>query len=52
MSVIDNVVELRKKLAYSQEEIADKLGVSRQTYSKMENKELYRKLCSLQKEEQ
>ena len=39
MSVIDNVVELRKKLAYSQEEIADKLGVSRQTYSKMENKE-------------
>ena len=39
MGVIDNVVELRKKLGYSQEEIADKLGISRQTYSKIENKE-------------
>ena len=32
----DNLVELRKNHALSQEELADKIGVSRQTLSKYE----------------
>lgn len=36
MSVINNVVELRKKYGYSQQEIADKLNITRQTYIKIE----------------
>lgn len=36
MSVCDNVVNLRKKFGYSQQEIADKLNITRQTYIKIE----------------
>ena len=35
----DNLVELRKYHALSQEELADKIGVSRQTLSKYETGE-------------
>ena len=37
MGVSNNITFLRKENGYSQEEIASKLGVSRQTYSKFEN---------------
>ena len=37
MGVSNNITFLRKKYNYSQDEIASKLGVSRQTYSKFEN---------------
>jgi len=36
MSVCDNIVNLRKKFGYSQQEIADKLNITRQTYIKIE----------------
>lgn len=36
MSVINNIVELRKNHGYSQQEIADKLNITRQTYIKIE----------------
>lgn len=36
MSVIDNLIELRKKTGHSQEDVADKLGITRQTYSRIE----------------
>lgn len=39
MSVLENVVKLRNKLGYSMEDVASKLGVSRQTYGKIENDE-------------
>lgn len=39
MSVNDNIVSLRKKFGYSQQEIADKLGITRQTYMKIEKNE-------------
>lgn len=35
----DNLVELRKMAALSQEELAEKIGVSRQTLSKYETGE-------------
>ena len=37
MHVSKNVLELRKKLGYSQDDVATKLGISRQTYLKFEN---------------
>ena len=37
MGVSNNITFLRKQFGYSQDEIANKLGVSRQTYSKFEN---------------
>ena len=39
MSVCDNLIELRKKHNYSQEEVAKKLNITRQTYTKMESDE-------------
>lgn len=36
MDISNNMISLRKKFAYSQQEIADKLGITRQTYIKME----------------
>ena len=36
MNIIDNIVNLRKKYGYSQQEIADKLKITRQTYMKIE----------------
>ena len=39
MSVSDNIISLRKKFNYSQQEIADKLGITRQTYIKIEKGE-------------
>ena len=39
MSVFNNLVTLRKKFNYSQQEIADKLGITRQTYIKLEKNE-------------
>lgn len=39
MSVIDNLIVLRKRTGHSQEDIAEKLGITRQTYSKIENNE-------------
>ena len=35
----DNLISMRKMLGYSQEELADKIGVSRQTLSKYETGE-------------
>ena len=37
MSVFNNMIELRKKFGYSQQEVADKLSITRQTYMKLEN---------------
>ena len=37
MGVSNNIAFLRKQFGYSQDEIANKLGVSRQTYSKFES---------------
>lgn len=39
MSVFNNLVELRTRFNYSQQEVADKLGVTRQTYKKLESDE-------------
>lgn len=39
MSFADNLIELRKYNDYSQEELAEKIGVSRQTLSKYETGE-------------
>lgn len=39
MSVFNNIINLRKKYGYSQQEIADKLGITRQTYIKIEKDE-------------
>lgn len=39
MSFADNLIELRKYNDFSQEELADKIGVSRQTLSKYETGE-------------
>lgn len=36
MSVFNNIINLRKKFGYSQQEIADKLNITRQTYMKIE----------------
>ena len=36
MSVNSNIAELRQRCGYSQDEVAVRLGISRQTYSKME----------------
>ena len=37
MSIVKNIVMLRKQFNYSQDEIASKLGITRQTYAKFEN---------------
>lgn len=37
MSINDNITSLRKNFGYSQDDVANKLGVSRQTFSKVEN---------------
>lgn len=37
MSISSNILNLRKNLGYSQDDIANSLGVTRQTYSKFEN---------------
>ena len=37
MSLADKIIDLRKKKGWSQEELAEKLGVSRQAVSKWEN---------------
>ena len=39
MSVIENLIKMRKKFGYSQEQVASKLGISRQTYNSMEKNE-------------
>ena len=39
MSVVNNLIQIRKKFGYSQQEIAEKLGVTRQTYMKIEKNE-------------
>ena len=39
MSVLENLVQLRNKFGYSMEDVASKLGISRQTYGKIENDE-------------
>jgi len=39
MSVFNNIINLRKKFGYSQQEIADKLNITRQTYMKIEKNE-------------
>lgn len=39
MSVLENLVKLRNKFGYSMEDVANKLGISRQTYGKIENDE-------------
>ena len=39
MNIGDKLLELRKKKGYSQEEAADKLGVTRQTISKWETEQ-------------
>lgn len=36
MAINDNIVSLRKKFGYSQQDIADKLSITRQTYMKIE----------------
>lgn len=36
MELADKIIELRKKQGYSQEELANQLGVSRQSVSKWE----------------
>ena len=36
MILADKIIELRKRAGYSQEELAEKLGVSRQSISKWE----------------
>jgi transcriptional regulator with XRE-family HTH domain len=36
MILADKIIELRKKAGYSQEELAEKMGVSRQSVSKWE----------------
>ena len=37
MILADKIIDLRKKNGWSQEELAEKLGVSRQAVSKWEN---------------
>ena len=37
MILADKIMELRKKNGWSQEELAEKIGVSRQSVSKWEN---------------
>ena len=39
MNVFNILIELRKRFGYSQSEVAEKLGVTRQTYTKLENDE-------------
>lgn len=39
MNINNNLVEIRKKHGYSQAQVADKLGISRQTYIKMESED-------------
>ena len=36
MSINDNITSLRKNFGYSQDDVANKLGVSRQTFSKVD----------------
>lgn len=36
MGVVENIVQIRDKYGYLQEEVAEKLGITRQTYSKIE----------------
>lgn len=43
----DNLVSLRKMHGFSQDELAEKIGVSRQTLSKYETGELYMVLRSV-----
>lgn len=35
--ISENIMKLRKKLGFSQEEVAEKIGVTRQTIAKWEN---------------
>ena len=39
MSIKNSLIELRKRFNYSQQEVADKLNITRQTYKKLENDE-------------
>ena len=41
MNMADRILELRKKKGISQEELADKIGVSRQAVSKWESDASY-----------
>lgn len=41
MILADKIIEERKKNGWSQEELANKLGVSRQAVSKWESADLY-----------
>ena len=49
MKVNTNIGQIRKSFGYSQDEVASKLGISRQTYIKIEKGEVAIDVCQLEK---